>query len=380
MASDAQKAGKLLFMSRLGRSLQGVGRSLRLPRVGLWKRRDWSTLERNGGKPGLARKNGGLAETPICASMAPLQRPEEGCFNPLCNDRPPDLTERLERKPGRSLSLHRRCAACRQRADAARRDPKLLEIPETRTVVCRVEAAVLEGLGGRSRAKEPVTEKKQTEEKRQKDGAPPRKRDVALVARLRDGDQRAFLELFHQWHPSMIRVALNYVRGRSVAEEVAQETWLHFMQQLGRFRGRSSLKTWTFRILVNRAINRGKREHRAVSLVRDARPSRATSGHATPGTRGGNGPLARSAWASGGEAPRNPEQHLIGAETRARLEEAIRGLPEKQQLVLTLRDIQGWRSADVCELLDISPENQRVILHRARVQVRTELAGYLKRG
>ena len=256
----------------------------------------------------------------------------------------------------------------------------LLEAAATPAHRCRVEASVLEGLGGRSNAKAPVTEKKQTEQIQQTDTASPRKRDGALVERLREGDQRAFLELFRQWHPSMIRVALNYVRGRSVAEEVAQETWLHFMQQLGRFAGRSSLKTWTFRILVNRAINRGKREHKAVSLVRDALPSSAPAGHQTQNRRGGTGPLARSTWASGGKTPRDPEQNLLDAETRARLEEAIRGLPEKQQLVLTLRDIQGWRSSDVCELLDISPENQRVILHRARVQVRSELAGYLKRG
>jgi RNA polymerase sigma-70 factor (ECF subfamily) len=199
------------------------------------------------------------------------------------------------------------------------------------------------------------------------------------VAQLLEGDQSAFLELFQAWHPSMIRVALNYVRTRSVAEEVAQETWLHFMQQLGRFGGRSSLKTWTFRILVNRAINRGKREHMAVTLVRDALPSKAETGDAS-GFRSGTGPLSRSAWASGGRASRNPEEHLIDSETRARLEEAIRGLPERQQLVLTLRDVQGWESEEVCELLEISPENQRVILHRARVQVRTELAGYLRRG
>ena len=238
---------------------------------------------------------------------------------------------------------------------------------------------MLEGQGGRSRAKAPVTEEKQTKENPPIDDASPRKRDGALVERLREGDQRAFLELFRQWHPSMIRVALNYVRGRSVAEEVAQETWLHFMQQLGRFGGRSSLKTWTFRILVNRAINRGKREHKAQTLVRDAKKSRAPQSQPSRVAVRGSGRLSRSAWASGGALPRNPEQNLLDAETRARLEEAIRGLPEKQRLVLALRDIQGWCSADVCELLEISPENQRVILHRARVQVRNELAGYLRR-
>jgi RNA polymerase sigma-70 factor (ECF subfamily) len=177
----------------------------------------------------------------------------------------------------------------------------------------------------------------------------------------------------------MVRVALNYVRSRSVAEEVAQETWLHFMQQLGRFGGRSSLKTWTFRILVNRAINRGKKEHRAVRLVRDTQASRASCNHPASSQRRDGPALEDSTWAAGGMEPRDPERNLLEAETRAHLEEAIRGLPEKQKLVLTLRDIQGWRSVDVCELLDISPENQRVILHRARVRVRNALAGYLRR-
>ena len=239
---------------------------------------------------------------------------------------------------------------------------------------------MLEGLGGRSRAQVPVTEKESTGRRRPSDTAEPESRDAALVQRLREGDQKAFLELFHEWHPSMVRVALNYVRGRSVAEEVAQEAWLHFMQQLSRFAGRSSLKTWTFRILVNRAINRGKREHRAVTLMRDAAALNGSTNRPTGAVLRGAGSVARSTWASGGKRPRDPEEVLLDAETRTRLEKAIRGLPEKQRLVLTLRDVQGWPSEEVCELLEISPENQRVILHRARVQVRSELAGYLGRG
>ena len=239
---------------------------------------------------------------------------------------------------------------------------------------------MLEDLGGRSSAKALVTEERQRHKTRGKENEPAgEERDTALVERLREGDQRAFLELFHEWHPSMVRVALNYVRGRSVAEEVAQEAWLHFMQQLSRFAGRSSLKTWTFRILVNRAINRGKREHRAAALMRDAAALNGSTTKPTEQLLRGAGSIARATWASGGERPRDPEQHLLDAETRTRLEKAIRDLPEKQKLVLTLRDIQGWTSEDVCELLEISPENQRVILHRARVRVRNELAGYLGR-
>ncbi len=201
-----------------------------------------------------------------------------------------------------------------------------------------------------------------------------------LVGRLREGDQQAFLELFSEWHSSLVRVALNYVRELSVAEEVAQETWLHFMQQLGRFNGYSSLKTWTFRILVNRAINRGKREHRAATLIRDARQSLAGTGTPRSGdVRGDRGSASLSPWTTGGFEAKTPEQRLLTAEMRTQLLEAIRALPEKQQLVLTLRDVQGWRSGEVCELLDISQENQRVILHRARVQVRETLGRYLTR-
>ena len=220
-----------------------------------------------------------------------------------------------------------------------------------------------------------MTEERQTSPTEK---APARKRDAELVDRLRQGDQRAFLEIFNEWHPSMVRVALNYVRTRSVAEEVAQEAWLHFMQQLTRFAGRSSLKTWTFRILVNRAINRGKREHRASTLVRDAKAAAASSAHLRTTSAKQPSPLAESDWASGGKGEPTPEQSLLNAETRVRLEQAIRALPERQKLVLSLRDIQGWSSAHVCELLQISPENQRVLLHRARVQVRKALAGYFR--
>lgn len=203
------------------------------------------------------------------------------------------------------------------------------------------------------------------------------RREARLLNRLREGDQQAFLGLFRAWHPSMVRVALNYVRRRSVAEEVAQETWLHFMQQLGRFRGRSSLKTWTFRILVNRAINRGKKEHRAVAIVRDAVPTGKSSGRPSAAATPRAGAVGDNPWASGGFERRTPEQRVLTAEVRHLLERALRRLPEKQQLVVTLRDVQGWDSSEVCELLEITPENQRVLLHRARMKLREVLRPYL---
>lgn len=235
---------------------------------------------------------------------------------------------------------------------------------------------MLQGDWGQSSAPEPVTE---ASEPTVGSDEPARRRDAELVDRLLTGDQRAFLLLFREWHPSMVRVALNYVRRRSLAEEVAQEAWLHFMQQLESFRGQSSLKTWAFRILVNRAINRGKREQRAVSLIRDATAVSHTKKRPPPNLTRGSRRIADSAWAQGGKGETSPEESLLSAETRLHLEESIRALPEKQKLVLTLRDIQGWRSAEVCELLNISAENQRVILHRARVAVREAIGAYLGR-
>ena len=176
----------------------------------------------------------------------------------------------------------------------------------------------------------------------------------------------------------MLRVALMYVSSRAVAEEVVQEAWLGVLAGLSRFEGRSSLKTWIFRILTNTAMTRGEREGRSVpfsSLAGDAEDD----GSVVEADRF-LGPDHRWAghWASSPRSPRDvPEERLLAAEARDRIAEAIAALPPNQRAVITLRDVDGWSAEEAREVLDVSEANQRVLLHRARAKVRQALEDYL---
>jgi len=207
--------------------------------------------------------------------------------------------------------------------------------------------------------------------------------DLSLVEALRDGDEQAFVTLVDTHQASLRRVARLYVDNPAVVEEVVQDTWLGVIQGLWAFEGRSSLKTWIFRILINRAKTRAVREGRTVpfaSLEADDRddsepsvnPDRFLSvdhltepGHWVPARHD----LAPS-----------PERRLVAQETRDRLRAAIEGLPPNQRLVLCLRDVEGWSSDEVCNALGLRETNQRVLLHRARAKVRATLASYLEGG
>ena len=201
--------------------------------------------------------------------------------------------------------------------------------------------------------------------------------DARVVAALRAGDEAAFRMLVAELHSSLVRVALVYVPSRAVAEEVVQETWVGVLRGLDRFEGRSSLKTWIFRILTNTAKTRGRREGRTIPF----------SSLQSPGTvpepavdadrfRPDDDPRWPGHWAAAPEEL--PEDPLVAAETRARLEAAIADLPANQRAVITLRDVQGWTSEEVCNALDVSETNQRVLLHRARSKVRAALEHYLR--
>jgi RNA polymerase sigma-70 factor (ECF subfamily) len=202
-------------------------------------------------------------------------------------------------------------------------------------------------------------------------------RDAPLIAALRAGDEQAFTSLVTRYHASLKRVARAYVSTDAVAEDVVQETWLAVIGAIDRFEQRATLKTWLFHILTNKAKTRGVRERRSVpfaSLARAGGDEPAVSpdrfqreGDAWPGH-----------WATPPRPWEDPERRLASLEAREHLRAAIAALPPTQQAVLTLRDVEGLESEEVCELLDLSAGNQRVILHRARARVRTELEHYFE--
>jgi RNA polymerase sigma-70 factor, ECF subfamily len=201
--------------------------------------------------------------------------------------------------------------------------------------------------------------------------------DHLLVERLRAGDEEAFMDLVRRWSPSMLRVARMYVPSQAVAEDVVQETWLAVLTGIDRFEGRSSLRTWVFSILVNRARTRGQRERRSVPFAALAREeSEGDFAAVDPERFVGQGDGAGS-WA----APpvrwwEEPERALDSAEAVDRIEAEIAKLPEMQRLVITMRDVDGMSSQEVRSALDISETNQRVLLHRARAKVRAALEDY----
>ena len=200
--------------------------------------------------------------------------------------------------------------------------------------------------------------------------------DERILAALRAGDEEAFGKLVREWHSSLLRVAQIFVPSRAVAEEVVQETWLRVLGALDRFEGRSSLKTWVFRILVNTAKTRAQREGRSIpfSALQDA--ARVPEAAVEPERfLPDDHPQHPGGWAS---LPRDlPEERLLAAETRDVIAAAIEQLPANQRAVISLRDVEGWSSEEVRNALDISEVNQRVLLHRARSRVRRALEEYI---
>ena len=200
--------------------------------------------------------------------------------------------------------------------------------------------------------------------------------DEQTVAALRAGDERAFRELFARTYPMMKRVARGFVASDAVAEEIVQDTWLAIVTGIDRFEGRSALGTWIFSILTNQAKTHSARERRALPLTcvgpRDAEepvvdPDRfQKDDEAWPGH-----------WATPPRPWQTPERRLLSLETREHLKDALAELPERQRLIVGLRDIDGHSAEEVCDLLGLSQENQRVLLHRGRSRLRAVLEEYL---
>jgi RNA polymerase sigma-70 factor, ECF subfamily len=201
--------------------------------------------------------------------------------------------------------------------------------------------------------------------------------EAEVVAALRAGDERAFAALIDEHGPAMLRVARMYVSSRAVAEEVVQEAWLGVISGIGRFEGRSSLKTWIFRILSNRAKTRGEREGRSLPFSSLERSDTNGDERTVDADRFGSD----GAWTSGPSRwSELPENRLVGKETIGVAQAAIDALSETQRTVITLRDIEGWSPEEIRNVLGLSETNQRVLLHRARAKVRLALESYLEEG
>jgi RNA polymerase sigma-70 factor (ECF subfamily) len=203
--------------------------------------------------------------------------------------------------------------------------------------------------------------------------------DHELLVALRRGDEAAFVRLVESLHGSMLRLAMVHVGDRAVAEEVVQEAWLGVLQQLDRFEGRSSLKTWVLRIVSNRAKTRAVRERRTVpfSALPGGDPE-VSEPAVDPDRFLPAGHRWAGHWASPPASWRQvPEDLLLSQETLTEVERAVATLPAAQQAVLVLRDVEGLTAAEACQLLGLTEGNQRVLLHRARSKVRATLERYL---
>jgi RNA polymerase sigma-70 factor (ECF subfamily) len=202
--------------------------------------------------------------------------------------------------------------------------------------------------------------------------------DAAVIAALRDGDEEAFTLLVDQHHAALRRIARLYVPSSAVADEVVQETWLAVIQGVWAFQGRSSLKTWILRILINRAKTRALREGRTVPFAEVGVAEPVGAGDAADPGLGGRRDQEdrRASWLF--DPGPSPEATVLTREARAHLLAAIDALPANQRTVITMRDLEGYSSEEVCNVLGITETNQRVILHRARTGVRARVTAYFR--
>ncbi len=201
--------------------------------------------------------------------------------------------------------------------------------------------------------------------------------DADLVAQLRAGDEAAMSQLVDHWSPTMFRIARSFVDSPQSAEDVVQDAWLGMLRGLATFKGRSSLRTWTFTILVNRARTRGAREARTLPQS----PLASQEGWAADDWLAGPGGEPARNWSSIDTPSRwdtAPENVVLSKEILLQLDRALSALPLRQRQVVTMRDVNGMSTEEVCAALGISPANQRVLLHRARAVLRAALVRYYR--
>ena len=200
--------------------------------------------------------------------------------------------------------------------------------------------------------------------------------DAHVIAALRARDETTFTTLVDQYGASLLRLARVYVHDIAAAEEVVQDAWIGLLESIDRFEGRSSLKTWLFRILINCARARARKDSRTIPFSSAFKPEDMEDagfgfGRFLPGWS----PVGPGHWVRPpARWDDEPEQRALAAETRAQIHRAIDALPPAQREVIVMRDVAGFSSDDVCNVLGVSDTNQRVILHRARTRVRRALA------
>jgi RNA polymerase sigma-70 factor (ECF subfamily) len=203
------------------------------------------------------------------------------------------------------------------------------------------------------------------------------KDESGLIAALRGGDEAVFAQLVDQYTPAMLRVARSYAPTHQIAEEVVQEAWIALLKGISKFEGRSSLRTWLFAVVINIAKQRGLRERRDA----DAEIAAFAGGTVDPARfRTVDDPMWPGHWKERQEPaafPDTPEGSVLADELITFARRELDKLPERQRMVVSLRDMLEFDSSEVCELLNISLANQRVLLHRGRAAVRQALENYL---
>jgi RNA polymerase sigma-70 factor, ECF subfamily len=200
--------------------------------------------------------------------------------------------------------------------------------------------------------------------------------ELLLLGALRDGDEAALVELVRRYGGALRRLARSLGASEALAEEIVQETWLAALEGLDRFEERSSLKSWIFGILKNQARRRAARERRSVPFSELAAVE-SDDPVVDPARFQGRDAFWLDHWATPPRPWEDPERRLASLEARRLLRSAIGALPGRQRAVVELRDVEGLSSEEVCDLLDLSEGNQRVLLHRGRAGVRSALEGYM---
>jgi RNA polymerase sigma-70 factor (ECF subfamily) len=201
-----------------------------------------------------------------------------------------------------------------------------------------------------------------------------------LLAALRRRDEAAFVALVRRYNGLMLRVARAQVREHAAAEEVVQDTWLAVIKGIDSFEGRSSLRTWMFRILTYQAWARHERDGRQIPFSALVSADAAAPDASVDSSRFFPRDHVPRPFFWKSDPREWPEEALLAAEVRSVIAAAVEALPESQRVVISLRDLEGWTPNEVCEALQISEGNQRVLLHRARSRVRDALDRYLGDG